>query len=136
MEAGPAEDVAAHACRVDLFVQALDDRIQVSRVAAGLLGFVTVGLDVGAELDQPALFLVRLVGDDRWFLVEVPAFAALGLAQLLVALSARRALAVHRRAAGNIDDLPLAGVGVEPFERDGPDAHAVELATCHATAQM
>src|SRR5690606_28054878 len=57
----------------------------------------------------------------------VPALAALGHAQVPVALGARRALGLHWRAAGDIDDLPLSGVGVEPLERDGPDAHAVLL---------
>ncbi|GAA1622695.1 hypothetical protein GCM10009733_019170 [Nonomuraea maheshkhaliensis] len=55
------------------------------------------------------MFLVRLVRCDGGFGIEVPAFAALGLAELLVALGTRRALAVEGGPARDVelDQLPI-----------------------------
>src|SRR5690606_35266532 len=120
-------DAAPHASGVDLGIETGQHGVQVGGVVTGLFSGIALGLHVSAELDQPALFVVGLVRRDGRVGVEVPALAALGHAELPVALGARRALAVEGGPARNVDDLGFAGHDVESPQRDGPDADPVKL---------
>lgn len=117
---GSAEDVAPHACGVDLLVQAGDDGVQLGGVVAGPFGGITLGLDVGAELDESALFLVGLVGCDGGFGVDGPALAALGHPELPVPFGAGRALAVKQRRGAPPYTPPAIATPPLVKERLGP----------------
>ena len=72
------EDVAADARSGDLGVQVGDQLVILGGVAAGGLGLVAPLLGFGAVFDPDELLVGGLVGVEDGFVVEVPAFAALG----------------------------------------------------------
>ena len=106
-------------------------------VLPGGLGVVALGLGLGAHFDPHALHVVGLVGLDDGFVVEVPAFAALGRAQRLGPFGAGRADRGEGVPAGDEHLLDLAGLQVGAAELDRADAAAVgdgQLAD-HVTGQ-
>jgi hypothetical protein len=68
----------AHARLGDLLVQFADELVKVGRILPGAGGLVAELLGFGALLDPPPLVLRRRVGGDVGFVLEVPAFPALG----------------------------------------------------------
>lgn len=88
-------------------------------------GLVPGELEVGPDPDQRPHTLPRSLGRDGGFLGEVPAFADLLDAQPPVAFGTRPALGREARTARHLDDLGLAGDGVDAPDRDRADADAV-----------
>lgn len=129
-----ARDVAAHPSGVDLGYRL----VPVEGVFPVPLGLVALGLHVGPELDQPSLVVGGGMGFGDGFGLQVPALAALGFAQLLVAGGARRALGFLGSAAGDVERLGHAGVGVQAPQFEGADADPVEFGDldCHVQGEV
>jgi hypothetical protein len=110
---GPVRhDVAANTCVGHLGVEFGGQFVQIGRVVVGFGGVVAHVLGFGAEHGPPFLGVVGFVGADGGFVREVPAFAALGCAQVLVPVRAGWADGGEGVAAGDQDLLYLAGVQV------------------------
>jgi hypothetical protein len=109
----------------DLVVELGDELVKVGGVLPGRGGLVAVPLGLGAQGDPPLLVLAGRAGGEAGFVLEVPAFPALGGAQGLGPLRARRAYRVQRAPARHQDGLRLAGFLVGAAQLDRPDARAV-----------
>ena len=119
------EHVAAHPRVGDLLVQLADPLVQLGRVEAFVGEGVPVGLRLGAVGDQGPLLPGGRVGVDDGFVVEVPAFAALGGAQDPGAFGARRADRGQGVPARDEDLLDVAGVDLGAAQLHRPLAGAV-----------
>ena len=117
--------VPAHPGVGDLLVQLADPLLQLGRVEALIGEGVPVGLGLGAVGDQGLLLGGGRVGFDDGFLVEVPAFAALGGAQDPGAFRTGRADRGQGVPAGDEDLLDMAGVDLGAAQLHRPLARAM-----------
>jgi hypothetical protein len=118
-------DSPADTRRGDLVVQFGDQLIEVGRVIPGSGGLVAVLLGFGAQDKPPLLIVGGRSGGEVGFVLEVPAFPALGGPQGLGPFRARGADRRQRVPAGDEHLLDLAGIDVAAAELDRADARAL-----------
>ena len=120
------EHVAAHPGVGDLLVEFGGQRVQVAGVLPIMIGVIAHGLCLRALFDPPLLVLGRGVWFDDGFVFQVPAFPALGGAQVPGAFGARWA---HRREGVPARDEDL-------FHGCGGDVGAAQLYRADAGAVL
>jgi len=118
-------DPAADAGVGGQLVELVDDRVDLARVLTGVLGVDPGPFKVGPHGGELALLAGGGLGLEDGFGVEVPALPALGDAEPAGAFGAGRAFGGEGGAAGDVDDLGLAGGEVDAADGDGADADAV-----------
>jgi hypothetical protein len=119
------EHVAAHPRVGNLLIQLADPLVQVGRIETLIGQRVAVGLRLGAVGDQGLLFPGGRVWVDDGFVVEVPAFPALGSPQDPGAFGAGRADRVQGVPARDEDLLDIASVNLGAAQLHRPLADAM-----------
>jgi hypothetical protein len=115
----------AYARLGQLLVDALDGRLDRGFVVALSTCTVERGLELRPHHGQLQLRLGRDVRLEVRLLIKVPALPELRHPHLTAPLGARRAVRRQRVATGDLDDLALPGLRVDPAHRNRFDADTV-----------